>query len=74
MLVNSRWFTFDFRGHFRAMKIRAHLITHVETTPATTQDQQVVTSIHQSLVSQNLKPRQHLVDQGYKARPFNDTE
>jgi transposase len=42
-----------------------HLITHVETTPATTQDQQVVTSIHQSLTEQNLKPRQHLVDQGY---------
>ena len=42
-----------------------HLITHVETTPATTQDQQVVTCIHQSLAAQNLKPRQHLVDQGY---------
>ncbi len=52
-----------------------HLITHVETTPATTQDQQVVTSIHQSLVSQNLKPRQHLVDQGYtSARLMTQSE
>jgi transposase len=42
-----------------------HLITNVETTVATTQDQQVVTSIHQSLTQQNLEPHQHLVDQGY---------
>ena len=42
-----------------------HVITHVETTVATTQDQQVVNSIHQSLAEQNLLPNQHLVDQGY---------
>ncbi len=42
-----------------------HLITSVKTTPATTQDQQVVTSIHQSLAQQNLLPNQHLVDRGY---------
>jgi transposase len=42
-----------------------HVITQVETTPATTQDQQVVTSIHQSLADKNLLPNQHLVDQGY---------
>jgi len=42
-----------------------HLITHVETTPATTQDQQVVTPIHQSLAQQNLLPNRHLVDKGY---------
>jgi transposase len=42
-----------------------HLITHVETTPATTQDQQVVIPIHQSLAQQNLLPNRHLVDQGY---------
>jgi transposase len=42
-----------------------HVITQVETTPATTQDQQVVTSIHQSLAEQNLLPNQHLVDRGY---------
>ena len=42
-----------------------HVITQVKTTPATTQDQQVVTSIHQSLADQNLLPNQHLVDRGY---------
>ncbi|MCC5605205.1 IS1182 family transposase [Nostoc favosum] len=42
-----------------------HIITHVETTVATTQDQTVVPSIHQSLAQKNLLPQQHLVDQGY---------
>ena len=52
-----------------------HLITSVETTPATTQDQQVVTSIHQSLAQQNLLPTQHLVDQGYtSARLMKESE
>ncbi|MGK7893597.1 MAG: IS1182 family transposase [Xenococcus sp. (in: cyanobacteria)] len=52
-----------------------HLITSVETTPATTQDQQVVTSIHQSLAKQNLLPTQHLVDQGYtSARLMTESE
>ena len=52
-----------------------HLIISVETTPATTQDQQVVTSIHQSLAKQNLLPTQHLVDQGYtSARLMTESE
>lgn len=52
-----------------------HVITQVETTPATTQDQQVVTSIHQSLADQNLLPNQHLVDQGYtSARLMTQSE
>jgi transposase len=52
-----------------------HLITSVETTPATTQDQQVVTSIHQSLADQNLLPNQHLVDRGYtSARLMTQSE
>lgn len=42
-----------------------HIITHVETTPATTQDQTVVPSIHQALDEKDLLPQQHLVDQGY---------
>lgn len=47
----------------------------METTPATTQDQQVVTSIHQSLAQQNLLPTQHLVDQGYtSARLIKESE
>ncbi|GAB1537973.1 hypothetical protein NUACC21_06290 [Scytonema sp. NUACC21] len=42
-----------------------HIITHVETTPATTQDQTVVPSIHQALEQKDLLPHLHLVDQGY---------
>lgn len=42
-----------------------HIITHVETTKATTQDSNVIPSIHQSLSQKDLLPKQHLVDQGY---------
>lgn len=42
-----------------------HLLTHVETTSATTPDHQAVPFIHQALQRQNLLPQQHLVDQGY---------
>ncbi len=42
-----------------------HIITHVETTVATTQDLTVVPSIHQALGEKKLLPQQHLVDQAY---------
>jgi transposase len=42
-----------------------HLITHVETTVATTQDPTVLPSIHQDLAEKEILPRQHLVDLGY---------
>jgi transposase len=42
-----------------------HLITHVETTVATTQDSTVLPSIHQDLAETELLPQQHLVDLGY---------
>jgi transposase len=42
-----------------------HLITHVETTVATTQDPTVLPSIHQDLAEKKILPRQHLVDLGY---------
>jgi transposase len=42
-----------------------NLITHVETTPATTPDVQVVETIHADLATQNRTPTQHLVDTGY---------
>ena len=42
-----------------------HLITHVETTVATTQDPTVLPSIHQSLAEKEILPQQHLVDLGY---------
>jgi transposase len=42
-----------------------HFITHVETTPATTQDEQVVETIHQALKEKQLLPKEHLLDRGY---------
>jgi transposase len=42
-----------------------HLITHVETTPATTQDEQVMGTIHAALEAKDLLPKEHLLDRGY---------
>lgn len=42
-----------------------HLITHMETTPATTQDEQVTDTIHAALASKALLPQEHLLDRGY---------
>lgn len=42
-----------------------HLITHVETTPATTQDDQVLPLVHTALAAHDLLPQEHLVDAGY---------
>jgi transposase len=41
------------------------LITNVETTEATTQDQSATPIIHASLIQKELQPKQHIVDQGY---------
>jgi transposase len=42
-----------------------HLITHTETTLATTQDEQVLEPIHTALAARALLPAEHLVDAGY---------
>jgi transposase len=42
-----------------------HLITHVETTAATTQDTEVTEVIHAALADKHLLPSVHLVDSGY---------
>jgi transposase len=42
-----------------------HVITNVETTPATTPDDNMVSVVHQSLEKSGLLPSQHLVDKGY---------
>jgi transposase len=42
-----------------------HVITHVETTPATTPDDNMVATIHAALETKALLPRDHLVDCGY---------
>ena len=42
-----------------------HLITQVETTPATTPDDNMLETIHAALAERALLPRDHLVDCGY---------
>jgi transposase len=42
-----------------------HLIVNVETTPATTPDDNMVKHVHTSLEQQGLLPAEHLVDKGY---------
>ena len=44
---------------------RLHLLTHVETTPATESDVAALTPIHGDLATKALLPAQHLVDAGY---------
>jgi transposase len=41
------------------------LITNIETTPATTPDDNMIEVMHRSLDSRNLLPSEHLVDKGY---------
>jgi len=42
-----------------------HVITHIETTPATTYDGAVMETIHASLAAKGLLPEEHVVDSGY---------
>jgi len=42
-----------------------HVITNVETTPATTPDDNMAAVVHQSLERRGLLPGEHLVDKGY---------
>jgi transposase len=42
-----------------------NLITHVETTPATTADGAVTPKVHAALQAKGLLPKMHLVDTGY---------
>src|SRR3984893_15022863 len=42
-----------------------HLVTHVETTLATSQDNEALDAIHQALETRDLLPSQHIVDSGY---------
>ena len=42
-----------------------HLITHVETTPATTPDWDMLAPLHAALAQKELLPGEHLLDAGY---------
>ena len=44
-----------------------HIITNVETTPATTADIEVLDTIHENLAAKDLSPAEHLVDAAYVA-------
>jgi transposase len=44
---------------------RPHLIVNVETTPATTPDDNMLAVVHASLAPRQLLPSEHLVDKGY---------
>jgi IS5 family transposase len=46
-----------------------HLITHVETTPATLPDTEVLGPIQEQLRAKELAPAEHYVDQGYPSGP-----
>lgn len=42
-----------------------HLLIHVETTPATTQDREMTGPIHRALADKHLLPAEHAMDTGY---------
>jgi transposase len=42
-----------------------HVITNVETIPATTPDDNMLGTVHQSLAKSELLPSEHLIDMGY---------
>jgi transposase len=44
---------------------RPHLIVNVETTPATTPDDNMIKVVHESEKQRDLLPGEHLVDKGY---------
>jgi transposase len=44
---------------------RPHLIVNVETTPATTPDDNMIKEVHESEEGRDLLPGEHLVDKGY---------
>jgi len=44
---------------------RPHLIVNVETTPATTPDDNMIKEVHESEKERDLLPGEHLVDKGY---------
>jgi transposase len=47
-----------------------HLITHVETTPATSHDGQSTATIHNALAAKALLPSEHFVDSAYIDAPL----
>ena len=61
----TKWFGYKAHLTETCDDDQPHLITHVETTSATTQDEQVTDTIHQALETKGLVPKEHLMDRGY---------
>src|SRR3954452_21371876 len=56
-----------YKAHFTETcdEDRPHLIVNVETTPATTPDDNMIEVVHESEKERDLLPGEHLVDKGY---------
>jgi hypothetical protein len=56
-----------YKVHLRATcdEQQPHLLVNIETTPATTPDDNMLEPVHASLKVRDLLPAAHLVDQGY---------
>jgi len=71
--VDARWSTkrdiewIGYKVHFTETcdDTTPHLLTNVETTVATTPDDNMLEPIHAQLAARDLLPREHLVDKGY---------
>ena len=61
----TEWFGYKVHLTETCEDDQPNLITHVETTPATTQDVQMTDLIHQALEAKNLLPSEHFLDRGY---------
>jgi transposase len=61
----TEWFGYKAHLTETCDEAQPHLITHIDTTPATTQDDQVTEAIHHALEQKNLLPAEHLLDRGY---------
>jgi len=61
----TEWFGYKVHLTETCEEDQPNLITHVETTPATTQDVQMTDPIHQALEAKNLLPKEHFLDRGY---------
>jgi transposase len=61
----TEWFGYKAHITETCEESQPHLITHVETTSATTQDEPVTDTIHRALEAKGLLPKEHLLDRGY---------
>jgi transposase len=61
----TEWFGYKAHLTETCEEDQPNLITHVETTVSTIQDEQMTDPIHQALEAKDLLPKEHLLDRGY---------